>query len=148
MTKQNNTVRGYVQIHDSLRYFLSASELSFVIRLKHLAYQRANGYKTAYSQEFNFNSFNLSKYVFYRCANRLEEFGLLERVTVGKYTDYVLVESAYDRLVEIAYATPNVLALLSFAYDEFKLKHRAIADVSDEEIVGLRERGETMELFK
>ncbi len=145
MTKQNNSTRGYVQIHDSLRFFLSAPELSFVIRLKLLAYLRSTGHKTAYSQEHNFNSFNLSKYVFYRCANRLEEFGLLERVTVGKYTDYVLVESAYDRLVEIAYSTYNVLALLSFAYEEFKLKGRTIADISDEEIVALRERGETME---
>ncbi len=131
----------YVNINDNLRYFLAPHEFSFLIRLKQLAYLRSVGLRTAYSREHNYNSFQIKRVLFSQSVERLECLGLLKRVRVGKYKDYILVEDAYNRLLKIATSTNNISVLLSFSEEEFILKRRAIVSITDREIIELRDRG-------
>ena len=127
-------------IHNKIRYFLDAKEMSFVTHLIYLKDLRYCGCRTAYSQDFNFKSFQLNRAVFYRCTKRLESLKLLERKAIGRFTDYVFLEDNYNRLTEIVNATDNIYALISFSEKEFILKKRSIDQITDSEIEELKIR--------
>ena len=128
METEKHKICGKIHLHINLIYLFDSSELKFLIYLKYLDYLRKCGCRTAYSQEFIFKGFQLSRAVFYPCAKRMEQLKLLERKTVGKFTDYCFVEKNYDRLVEIASVTSNINALCSFAKNEFRLKGRSVVE--------------------
>lgn len=136
----NSKKHSYVNINDNLRYFLNSYELSFLIRLKHLAHLRSVGLRTAFAKEANFRSFQINRTLFYQAVNRLESLGLMKRVKVKRYVDYQLNEESYDRLLEIATSTSNHLTLLSFSENEFIQKKRSILSISDTEIMELKDK--------
>lgn len=127
----------YVCINDSLRYFLSPIEMSFILRVKQLEFIRSTGKRTAYSSEFYFKSFNISRTPFYKTARRLEELGILIREPKVKYTDYKLHKANYERLLKISSATYHVDALREFAQREFVENKRSVDKITDEEIAEL-----------
>ena len=126
-----------VIIHNKIRYFLTHKELSFISHLLYLKKLRECGCRTAYSQEFNFQSFGFNKSTFYRIVKRLEILGLLERVTVNKFTDFVLIEKNYNRLLEVVNSTDNIYALIFFS-EELNKSNRNIDSISDIEILQLK----------
>lgn len=139
MRNKNRKYDG-VKIYNNLRYFLDAKELSFIIHLKKLSELRAYGCRTAYSREFNFKSFQLSRNVFYRCAKRLEKLGLLIRVQVGVFVDYHLDHRNYKKLSKIANSTNDIYILSEFNDREFILNKRSIDDISETEILELKSK--------
>lgn len=135
-----------VSFPNKIRYFVDAHELSFITHLIYLSDLRDCGCRTAYSREFNFKGFQLRRDTFYRCAKRLKRLGLLETCQKGKFTDYILVEKSYNRLLEIVNATDNVDILLEFSEREFTLKNRSIDMITDNEIKDLKNRGDPLYL--
>ena len=128
-----------VMMFDKLRFFLDPSEYSFLSKILYLKDLRECGCRTAYSQDFNFKSFNLSRDIFYRCAKRLEYLGLLKRVSVGKFTDYLLSENNYYRLLEIVNSTENIYALIAFNENHFLHLKKSIEDITDSDIRELKD---------
>ena len=143
----SDKICGRIELHINLIYLLDSNELKFLTYLKYLDYLRGCGCRTAYSREFTFRGFQLSRAVFYGCAKRMERLNLLERKTVGKFTDYCLVTRSYERLVVIASATSNINALCSFSKSEFKLNGRGVDQITDSEIRELRELGKEIILI-
>ncbi len=132
---------GYVCINDNLRHILDDGEMSFVVKLKHLDYMRKSGYRTAYSKDYYFKSFRIAKTPFYRIVRRLEALGILDRKKVGKYTDYVLNQAGYERLLKVAASTYNIEVLRAFAFEEFVVNKRSVDQITDDEISQLSIQG-------
>lgn len=130
--------------YNKIRYFLDTEEMSFVSHLLYLKDLRECGCRTAYSKKFNFKSFQLGRDTFYRCAKRLRKLGLVETSGKGKFTDYILVEKNYNRLLEIVNSTDNVDTLIQFSKIEFTEKNRSIDMITDIEIKNLKAKGEPL----
>ena len=140
--KEMGTRSCRITIYTKIRYILDPEEMSFVSQLIYLKDLRDCGCRTAYSSDFQFKSFRLSKNIFYRCVKNLERLKLLERKTVRGFTDYILSEKNYNRLIDIINSTDDVDALISFSEREFILNKRSIDEITDSEILELRIRGD------
>ncbi|MFR9543591.1 MAG: hypothetical protein SNH27_16275 [Rikenellaceae bacterium] len=63
----------------------------------------------------------------------------LKRVSVGKFTDYLLSEKHYHKLLEIVNSTENIYALIAFNENHFLHLKKSVEDITDSDIRELKD---------